>query len=611
MKQEVDAQASRSRIGTWLRIPQRALRQLAPYTEDNRARMVAIGATALVGGFIEAAQLYLVVAMATALAAGSKSLSLDMAILKGGDVSRATALELSFVLLVVLVLLAIVNSHLTGTVQSRALRLARRRTFSAYVRASWEVQSREAEGQLQQLLTGWVAQIGAGSLQFTAGMTAALSFLAYLSAAFVLNPVASAAVIVGVVVVGVFLIPLMRASRRLARRTVSLNERYARHVAQAVRLSREVRVFDVGDEVDEAASAIALEAEDVGRRATFVSRLTPSVYQYSALLMLLLGMGVLGSIEDKNLGEVGAIVLLMVRSLTYGQRMVTAAQKLVEVGPMIDRVGSAAQLYGGSEVERAGAPLPSVEMIEIEDLDFGYTSTQLALADIDLRCERGAVIGLVGPSGSGKSTLTQILLRLREPEAGRYRVNGRDASSFALDDWYDAFAFVPQENHLLTGSIAENIRFYRADITDEEVEAAARAAHLHADIMSFPDGYATQVGPGLRDISGGQKQRLGLARGLAGRPSVLILDEPTSALDMRSEELIQRSLTELKGSVTLFVIAHRMSTLSICDRILVLEDGRIVGSGSHEELVTQRGFYLDAMRLAGWVPDSPASRTGQ
>jgi ABC-type multidrug transport system fused ATPase/permease subunit len=417
-------------------------------------------------------------------------------------------------------------------------------------------------------------------------------------------------VIVGVLVVGVFLVPLMRASRRLARRSVGLNERYARHVAQAVRLSREVRVFDVGAEVDEAASAIAVEAEDVGRRATFVARLTPNVYQYSALLLLLVGMALLSSIEDENLGEVGAIVILMVRSLTYGQRMVSAAQKLVEVGPMIDRVGTSARLYGDHQVERAGTPLTSVEVIELEDLDFGYASSELALSGIDLRCERGAVIGLVGPSGSGKSTLTQILLRLREPGAGRYRVNGSDAASFALADWYDAFAFVPQENHLLTGSIVENIRFFRDDITEEQVEAAARAAHLHADILALPDGYATQIGPGQRDISGGQKQRLGLARGLAGRPSVLILDEPTSALDMRSEELIQQSLTELKGSVTLFVIAHRMSTLSICDRIVVLEGGRVVGAGTHEELVGQRGFYLDAMRLTGWVPNT-ASPGGQ
>jgi ATP-binding cassette subfamily B protein len=599
---------SDSRLRAWLRIPAHALRQLGPYTEGNRGRMVGIGLTALFGGFIEAAQLYLVVAVATGLAAGSDSLSLDMAAIHGADVLRSTVLALSFVLLVILVLLAVVNSHLTATVQSRALRLARRRTFSAFIRATWSVQSIEAEGRLQQLLTGWVTQIGNGSLQFTAGITAALSFLAYLIAAFALNPVASAAVIFGVVVVGVFLVPLMRASRRLARRTVGLNERYARHVAQAVRLSREVQVFDVGAEVDEEASAIAAEAEDVGRQATFVSRMTPSVYQYSALLLLLVGMALLGSIEDDNLGEVGAIVILMVRSLTYGQRVVTAAQKLVEVDPMIERVGRAAELYGGHQVERGGVSLAAVDAIELDGVDFAYGHDELALLDVDLRCERGAVIGLVGPSGSGKSTLTQILLRLRAPAAGQYRVNGRDASSFALDDWYDAFAFVPQENHLLTGSIAENIRFFRDDISDEEVEAAARAAHLHDDIMALSDGYATAVGPGERDLSGGQKQRLGLARGLAGRPSVLILDEPTSALDMRSEELIQRTLGELKGSVTLFVIAHRMSTLSICDRIVVLEEGRIVSAGTHDELVAKRGFYFDAMRLAGFVPGSRSPR---
>src|SRR5688500_1191451 len=187
-------------------------------------------------------------------------------------------------------------------------------------------------------------------------------------AAFVLNPVASAAVVVGVAVVGVLLVPLMRATRRLARRTVGLNEQYARHVAQAVRLSREVRVFDVGAEVDEQASSIALEAEDAGRRATFVARLTPSVYQYSALLLILVGMALLGSIREEDLGEVGAIVILMVRSLSYGQRMVTAAQKLVEVGPIIERVDRAAHQYGDHQVDREGAALPTVDVIELTDV---------------------------------------------------------------------------------------------------------------------------------------------------------------------------------------------------------------------------------------------------
>ena len=204
----------------------------------------------------------------------------------------------------------------------------------------------------------------------------------------------------------------------------------------------------------------------------------------------------------------------------------------------------------------------------------------------------------MGPSGSGKSTLVQLLLRLRPPEVGRYLVNGLDAARYTPDSFARHFAYVPQDNKLVYGSVADNIRFHRAGYSDEDVIAAARRAHIHDDIVKMPDGYDTMVGPGGADLSGGQRQRVGMARGLLSDPAVLILDEPTSALDLRSESLVQDSLAELHGSVTLILIAHRMTTLSICDRLLVLREGELEALGPRDEVVQHNAFLRQASELS-------------
>jgi ATP-binding cassette, subfamily B, bacterial len=198
------------------------------------------------------------------------------------------------------------------------------------------------------------------------------------------------------------------------------------------------------------------------------------------------------------------------------------------------------------------------------------------LRDVDLTIAAGDTIGVVGPSGGGKSTFTQLLLNLRWPTTGTVTAAGVPLK--ALDDecWSRLVALVPQDNKLVFGTVADNVRFFRPWLDDDDVERAVRAAHLHDEIVALPDGYQTVVGPGARDLSGGQRQRLGIARGLVGRPQLLILDEPTSALDSRSEHLIRRTLEELADSTTLVVVAHRPATLEICRRLFVVEGGRLI-----------------------------------
>jgi ABC-type multidrug transport system ATPase subunit len=196
----------------------------------------------------------------------------------------------------------------------------------------------------------------------------------------------------------------------------------------------------------------------------------------------------------------------------------------------------------------------------------------------------------------------QLLLRLRTPSEGRYLVNGLPAEEFAEADWHERVAYVPQEPRLLHASVAENIRFFR-DIDDDEVQRAGRLARIHEDIMSWADGYDTIVGPRADAVSGGQQQRICLARALVARPEVLVLDEPTSALDPTSESLIQESLMGLKQQLTLFIVAHRMSTLDICDRVMIIIDGKLTAFDTIELLQRNNTYYRSASKLTTAAPE--------
>ena len=215
------------------------------------------------------------------------------------------------------------------------------------------------------------------------------------------------------------------------------------------------------------------------------------------------------------------------------------------------------------------------------------------LSDFTFDVPAGETLGIIGPSGAGKSTLAQLLLRLREPDSGEYLVNGTPARSLSWADWARLVAYVPQTPQLIYASVADNIRYFR-DVPQEDVERAARWRGIHDDVLAWSDGYETVVGPRAAAVSVGQAQRICLARALALRPQILVLDEPTSALDPTSERLIQTSLTALRGSLTLFVIAHRLSTLDICDRVMVVVDGRLDAIEAFADLSERNAYYRSA-----------------
>lgn len=247
-----------------------------------------------------------------------------------------------------------------------------------------------------------------------------------------------------------------------------------------------------------------------------------------------------------------------------------------------------------AQEEKAGGQKPFVfeRSLDLRDVSFSYAVGDASLSHVALSVHKGEMLGIIGPSGSGKTTFVDLLLRLLEPSRGRITLDGQESNDISLRAWRAKIGYMPQEVFLMNDTIENNIRFYDPSISRDAIIAAARRAHILEFIEQQPDGWQTTVGERGTRLSGGERQRIALARALARRPQILILDEATSALDSESEQFIKKSLEELKGSITIIVIAHRLSTVASADRLVVLENGKITEAGKPAELLKDKGSYF-------------------
>jgi subfamily B ATP-binding cassette protein HlyB/CyaB len=274
-------------------------------------------------------------------------------------------------------------------------------------------------------------------------------------------------------------------------------------------------------------------------------------------------------------------------------KLVQLWQEFQQAGISIERLGDILNTPREPGFNPNRSRLPNLEgKVSFDHIKFRYkTDSPVVLHDLSLQVNAGEVIGIVGKSGSGKSTITKLVQRLYVPESGRLLIDGVDLSMVDTVWLRRQIGVVLQENFLFNRTIRENIALVDPAISIEAVINAAKMAGAHDFIVEMPEGYDTMIGEQGSNLSGGQRQRLAIARALINNPRILIFDEATSALDYESERLIQDNMAQISHGRTVFIIAHRLTAVSHCDRIIVMEKGHIVEQGNHNELLTQQGYY--------------------
>jgi ABC-type multidrug transport system fused ATPase/permease subunit len=542
---------------------------------EQRARAIVLMACSFVSGLAEAATLALVAQVAAALVKDSSSATSALGPLHL-DASVSTLLAVAAVLMIVRIGLAVVIAYLPAVMTADTQASQRARLFDAYSRADWDTQAEERDGHLQELVTSQVVQATQAMMNAANLVSYGFMFLTLVVTAFAIGPLVALLVLVIVTGLSLLLRPLGRRGRRHSQQLSAAQLAFAGRVGTAVRLAEETYTFDA----EAAERAEVGERIDVAREhfthATFDARLVQGVFQCLVVLLLIGALAVLYVSGTGQIAGLGAAVLLLVRASSYGQQLQFSWQVIQQTAPFLERLRDAEIGYR-AHVPRSGPQqFPTRDSLVIERVEFSYRGDrdEPVLRDVTFEVLPGEVVGIIGPSGAGKSTLVQLLLRMRTPTAGKYLIGALPVDDIDLGSWRSNVAYVPQEPRLRDATVADNVRFHR-DIDQASIEQAARLANIHDDIVAMPRGYETIIGQRADAVSGGQRQRLCLARALAGGPSVLVLDEPTSALDRASEAAIQASLQELKGRLTMFIVAHRPSLLAICDRVLEVNSGRV------------------------------------
>lgn len=479
----------------------------------------------------------------------------------------------------------LLTAFLSSRLQHALVRTIRHDALDAYSRSSWLSQSNLDDGDVQQLVVnvpnGISGQL-AGLLINVGHIAIMVSMLGYS----MLTDAQLTASLILVIILSTFLLrPLRALIKRASKRALVHQKNLSSGVAQLTAIRFEAQTFGLTEATARPLhDAVETDAYHSERLTQLKGSVVP-LYTTVTYLAVSLSILVLLSTDANSVERTGPILLVVLRSLSYGTAIQQAASGLAGLRPSLEFFRHRVEDLRSGQVSWGTARLERFNSFQFDRVTFAYPECEeTAVREINFEIIRGMRVGIVGPSGSGKSTAVRLLLGLFQPQLGVLLVNGKPIHDYTRESWTDKIGIVPQDAHILPASIAENIRFFRAGITEDDIWLALEIADLRKEIEAMPDGLKTQLGPGYRSLSGGQQQRLTIARAFAGRPDLVVMDEPTSSVDAVSEAAISDSITRIPQEVTVVLVSHRPRILEGCNILLTIEDGELTGAGSPAEM---------------------------
>lgn len=553
--------------------------------------MAAVGGASFVGGLAESAVLVLLTLTADGLLRGTGAVEL-----MGRPFPQRDIVMFALFMVVVRVVMTIGGSIASARFISGITGMAQHKVMEAYLASNYVRRTSRPIGDLNAVMVSHARLTGELAGGFTVIAASLCGLLAFGGMSLVVNPIAT----LGIAALGLVVLSLMRPLRSRSRRASTSLADAVRMLGQEVSevelLQREIQLFQVGDR---ALTRISREIHGEIKaieRVKALSAATPQLFQTALLASAVVSLFVVVErMDGTGLASVGAVVLLLIRSMSSAQQFVTGYQNTIDLAPYGEGVDELITSLTTDPTDFGNLRPEIVTPIRLRDVSFAYDGNSNVLANVDLEMRKGDVIGVVGPSGAGKSTFVELLLRLREPTAGKIVGGATNWGDIDPADFAKRVAFVPQQAILINGTVAENVDLFRG-LPESRIIQAIRDANLEAEVANLPHGIHTRLGPDDRALSGGQRQRLTIARALAGDPEILILDEPTSALDAVSEAAIRRTLDELREGRVVIIVAHRFSTLRSCSRIVALNNGRVEADSGPDDVADQSQFFHAMMR---------------
>lgn len=387
--------------------------------------------------------------------------------------------------------------------------------------------------------------------------------------------------------------PLISKTRATAREVVGVNRDMAHYINENITGIKTVKVMLVDDKIVKIGKGFFNKLKKAKIKMFLFRSVTGTMLQPISLIFICAVFAFSYKTPNFQFAALLAVVYLIQRIFQYIQQFQAKLHAINESIPYLQSVlNYETQSSNSKEENKSLYNFQFNKELEFKNISFFYNTETEVLSNVNFNIKKGEMIGLIGPSGAGKTTIVDLILRLFNPIKGEILLDKKNISDIDLEEWRKNIGYVSQDIFLMNNTIAENIKFYDETITNIIMEESAKMANIYDFIQECPDKFSTIIGERGVELSVGQRQRIVIARVLARKPKFLILDEATSALDNESEVKIQKIIEDLKGKITVFVIAHRLSTVINCDKLLVLENGRIIEKGTPNELLKNKESYF-------------------